>query len=192
MAIACSSSSFTDGFRRSKHSWALHAKVASPTRTCTIFDAEGDDVFSEGKPIVFVFRQSDKINATGTATLTGGAVQVLAQSGTYARQTQYTILTASAGVTGKFTGVTSNLAFLTALLSYDPKDVFLTLVRNDVTFASVAQTPNQRAVALALDRSAPLSPVVPENSIRRDSRGEAESAHHPMRCLRSSTCLQRL
>jgi outer membrane autotransporter protein len=106
--------------------------------------------------------QSDKINATGTATLTGGAVQVLAQSGTYARQTQYTILTASAGVTGKFTGVTSNLAFLTALLSYDPKDVFLTLVRNDVTFASVAQTPNQRAVALALDRSAPLSPLVQE------------------------------
>jgi Sigma-70 factor, region 1.2 len=34
--------------------------------------------------------------------------------------------------------------------------------------------------------------VVPENSIWRDSRGEAESAHHPMRCLRSSTCLQRL
>src|ERR1700741_386289 len=26
--------------------------------------------------------------------------------------------------------------------------------------------------------------------IRRDSRGEAESAHHPMRCLRSSTFLQ--
>jgi hypothetical protein len=26
--------------------------------------------------------------------------------------------------------------------------------------------------------------VVPENSIRRDSRGEAESAHDPMRCLR--------
>ena len=32
--------------------------------------------------------------------------------------------------------------------------------------------------------------VVPENSIRRDSRGEAESAHHRMRCLRSSNCLQ--
>src|SRR6266404_2961705 len=96
--------------------------------------------------------QSDKINATGTATLTGGTVQVLAQGGTYARQTRYTILTANAGVTGKFAGVTSNLAFLTALLSYDSKDVFLTLVRNDVTFASAAQTPNQRAVALALDR----------------------------------------
>jgi hypothetical protein len=34
-------------------------------------------------------------------------------------------------------------------------------------------------------------PVIPENSIRWDSRGEAESAHHPMRCLRSSTYLQR-
>jgi outer membrane autotransporter protein len=103
--------------------------------------------------------QSDKINATGTATLTGGTVQVLAQGGSYARQTRYTILTANAGVTGKFTGVTSNLAFLTALLSYDSKDVFLTLVRNDVTFVSAAQTPNQRAVALALDRSAPLTPL---------------------------------
>jgi hypothetical protein len=45
--------------------------------------------------------------------------------------------------------------------------------------------------------SRPLGPrcetlVVPENSIRRDSRGGAESAHHTMRCLRSSTCLQRL
>jgi outer membrane autotransporter protein len=103
--------------------------------------------------------QSDKINATGTATLTGGTVQVLAQGGAYARQTRYTILTANGGVTGKFTGVSSNLAFLTALLSYDPKDVFLTLVRNDVTFTSAAQTPNQRAVAMALDRSAPLTPL---------------------------------
>jgi hypothetical protein len=37
-----------------------------------------------------------------------------------------------------------------------------------------------------------VSAVVPENSIRRDSRGETESAHHPMRCLRSSTYSQRL
>src|SRR5260221_10966204 len=29
-----------------------------------------------------------------------------------------------------------------------------------------------------------FAPVVPENSIRADSRSEGESAHHPMRCLR--------
>jgi outer membrane autotransporter protein len=103
--------------------------------------------------------QSDKITATGAAALAGGTVQVLAQSGTYARQTKYTILTASGGVSGRFAGVTSNLAFLTALLSYDPRNVFLTLARNDVTFASVARTPNQRAVAVALDLSSPLKPL---------------------------------
>ena len=69
-------------------------------------------------------------------------------------------MTASGGVDGQFTDVTSNLAFLTPLLSYDPNNVFLTLIRNDITFASVAQTPNQRAVATALDGSDPLKPLV--------------------------------
>jgi fibronectin-binding autotransporter adhesin len=104
--------------------------------------------------------QSDKITATGSATISGGTVQVLAQNGTYLRQTRYTILTASGGVSGTFTNATSNLAFLTPVLSYDPNDVFLTLIRNDITFASLAQTRNQRAVADALDRSPPLKPLV--------------------------------
>jgi len=34
--------------------------------------------------------------------------------------------------------------------------------------------------------------VVPENPIRADSRDEAESAHHPARCLHSFSCLGRL
>jgi len=104
--------------------------------------------------------QSDKILASGAAALSGGTVQVLAENQAYARQTRYTILTANGGVTGTFAGVTSNLAFLTPTLSYDPDDVFLTLNRNDITFASVAQTPNQGAVAGALDRSPPFSPLV--------------------------------
>src|SRR5262245_53079706 len=123
----------------------------------------GDVSFDEGS----IYRvktnaagQSDKIIATGAASIDGGTVQVLAQRGNYARQTRYTILTAGGGVDGEFDNVTSNLAFLTPFLSYDPNNVFLTLVRNDITFASVAQTPNQRAVAAALDQSAPLKPLV--------------------------------
>jgi hypothetical protein len=37
-----------------------------------------------------------------------------------------------------------------------------------------------------------IRPCRPRNSIRGDSRDEAESAHHPARCLRSSGCLGRL
>jgi outer membrane autotransporter protein len=95
--------------------------------------------------------QSDKIVAGGAAALNGGSVQVLAQNGTYARKTTYTILTASGGVSGTFAGVTSNFAFLTPTLTYDANDVFLNLFQS--AFAAGAQTPNQYAVGTTLDRA---------------------------------------
>ncbi|WP_169823027.1 autotransporter outer membrane beta-barrel domain-containing protein, partial [Methyloligella halotolerans] len=93
---------------------------------------------------------SDRIDATGTATLNGGRVQVLAQSGTYAPATSYTILRTGGGVSGTFDDVTSNLAFLDPTLLYDTNNVYLMLIRNDVSFTGPARTPNQRAVANAL------------------------------------------
>jgi len=96
--------------------------------------------------------QSDSLVITGTATLNGGTVSVLAGSGAYDTTTLYTILSATGGVTGTFADVTSNLAFLTPSLSYDADSVSLTLTRNSTTFADVALTANQYAVASALDR----------------------------------------
>ncbi len=107
--------------------------------------------------------QSDLIAATGTATLTGGTVQVLPANGSYAKSTQYTILTATSGVTGTFDGATNSFLFLVPTLSYDATNVFLTLSGNGVTLASVAQTPNELAVANALDQlplSDPLAAAV--------------------------------
>ncbi len=43
-------------------------------------------------------------------------MQVLAAQGTYQRNTTYTILSATGGLTGTYGGVTSNLAFLTPSL----------------------------------------------------------------------------
>ncbi len=97
--------------------------------------------------------QASKIDATGLTTLSGGTVQVVA-SGAFAPTTKYTILTSTSGVNGTFTGVTSNLAFLAPTLSYDTDDVFLTLARNNFSFASTALTPNQLSVATALDQAA--------------------------------------
>ncbi|MGY4320350.1 autotransporter outer membrane beta-barrel domain-containing protein [Bradyrhizobium sp. JR3.5] len=104
--------------------------------------------------------QSDRIIAAGKATLGGGSVLVLAQNGTYAPQTTYTILTANSGVTGTFADVTSSLTFLNPSLTYDPGNVYLTLARNSTTFPDVAQTPNQLAVSNALEASAQTSPLV--------------------------------
>ncbi len=56
---------------------------------------------------------------------------------------------------GTFADVTSNLAFLTPSLSYDPTNVYLLLTRNTSNFADVAITPNQYAVASDLDRISP-------------------------------------
>ena len=91
--------------------------------------------------------QSDKIIASGTATINGSSVQVLAGTGNYAPQTQYTILTANGGRTGQFSGVTSNLAFLDPSLSYDANNVYLTMTRNNISFQNVGITPNQIATA---------------------------------------------
>ncbi|MFL6858765.1 MAG: autotransporter domain-containing protein, partial [Allosphingosinicella sp.] len=102
---------------------------------------------------------SDKIAATGAATLTGGTVRVLAQNGTYNPQTRYTILTAGGGVQGRFAAVTSNLAFLTASLAYGTNDVSLFLTRNDRSFTDLATTPNEHAVAVAANALGLGSPV---------------------------------
>jgi outer membrane autotransporter protein len=102
---------------------------------------------------------SSRLSVNGAATLAGGTVDVLAEGGSYAPATRYTILNASAGVGGMFSSVTSNLAFLTPTLEYDPTNVFLTLARNDIEFATVASTPNQRQVSNALDQATAANAV---------------------------------
>ncbi|MGS1018338.1 autotransporter domain-containing protein [Allosphingosinicella humi] len=94
---------------------------------------------------------SDRINASGTATIAQGAdVSVLAEAGTYRPRTDYTILTAEGGVSGTFSNVTSNLAFLTPTLSYGANGVTLRLYRNDISFADVANSFNQASTGAAV------------------------------------------
>lgn len=89
---------------------------------------------------------SDKTVVNGNVTL-AGTVDVRAGAGTYAASTTYTLLTHTGTRTGTFDSVTSNLAFLTPSLVYNTQSVDLTMARNDVSFASVAQTVNQRSAA---------------------------------------------
>jgi outer membrane autotransporter protein len=101
--------------------------------------------------------QGDRINVGGTATINGGTVQVLAQSGTYGRNTTYIILNATGGVSGAYSSVSSNFAFLTPSLSYDANNVYLLLFQPKGAFAAGAQTDNQRAVGRVLDIANPTA-----------------------------------
>ncbi|GEO85458.1 MULTISPECIES: autotransporter domain-containing protein [Alphaproteobacteria] len=100
---------------------------------------------------------SDLIDASGTATINSGAtVTVGPENGTddgstYTSGTVYTILSAAGGVNGTFGSVTDSFAFLDGRLTYDADNVFLTLLRNDIAFSSLAETRNQAAVGTALE-----------------------------------------
>jgi outer membrane autotransporter protein len=102
--------------------------------------------------------QADRISATGAATLSGGTVAVLAADGRYRPSTAYTILSASGGVTGTFSGVTSNLAFLDPSLAYTGNTVTLTLALK-AGFASAAATRNQASVSNAIENAGSASPL---------------------------------
>ncbi|KKB80839.1 hypothetical protein VW35_01150 [Devosia soli] len=97
---------------------------------------------------------SDLFEVDGTAHL-GGEVVALASGGDYSAGVEYTFLRAEGGVDGQFDGVSANLAFLEASLAYNANDVRLLLTRNQVQFADIASTANQRASAGALDTLGP-------------------------------------
>ena len=136
-------------------SLTTNAGIVAPGNSIGTLNINGNFVQNGGVYQVEVNAagQSDRINAAGTATLNGGTVQVLAQSGTYARNTTYTILNATGGVSGAYSGVSSNFAFLTPSLSYDANNVYLFLFQNSSAFAAGAQTANQYAVGTVLDQT---------------------------------------
>jgi len=128
----------------------LVSGTIAPGNSIGTLSVAGDITFTTGS--VFEVEanaagDADRINATGTAMIAGGTVKVLAGAGKYVPTTRYTILSAGGGRSGVFSGLTSNLAFLTPELSYDLNDVYLTLTRNSVDFAAMAASGNQRAAA---------------------------------------------
>lgn len=100
----------------------------------------------------------DRVQVGGGATLQGGNTVAIASEGDWLPRTRYTILSATQGVQGTFSGVSSTLAFLTPTLDYDASNVYLTLARNDIAmpdielaFPDVVVNPNQKAVAGAVE-----------------------------------------
>ena len=132
---------------------AANGGIVGPGNSIGRLNVAGDIAFDKGsihEVEANAAGAADLIVATGTATIDGAVMQVIAEPGDYARLTDYTVLVAEGGIEGTFTDVTTDMAFLTPLLGYTPTAVTLTLARNDVGFATLAQTGNQAAVATAV------------------------------------------
>ncbi len=133
--------------------------TVAPGHSIGTLNVSGDVNFAAGSTYeveVNAAGQSDLIVATGAATISGGAVSVIAEpGGTYGTNTTYTILTAAGGVTGSFSSVSLSAPFLDGAvsMSYDSTNVYVTLTRNGTSFDSwtTATTPNQKAVASAIE-----------------------------------------
>ena len=96
---------------------------------------------------------SDQIVA-GTSDINGGTVVVSILGGPVTAGTVYTIISAqtTTSATGQFdTLIAPDFVFIDPTLGRNGADVTLTLARNNVTFASLANTANQTSVANALD-----------------------------------------
>jgi outer membrane autotransporter protein len=103
--------------------------------------------------------QSDKIAATGSATLNGGTIVA---SGAAPLGSQFTVLTAAGGINGTFASASGATVtpFLAYGLTYDATNVYLGVSRSNVTFASAGSTRNQIAAGGGADSLPVGSPLV--------------------------------
>lgn len=146
--------------------------TVAPGNSIGTLNVSGNVAFAPGSVYALEINgagQSDRIAATGTATLNGGTVQILPDQGVnFVENTPYTILTAQGGVTGQFAGTQSaEFAFISPTLGYATNAVTLTMVRKTtptpptptpptpLAFHTVAVTDNQYRTADAIEALRP-------------------------------------
>ena len=157
---------------------ALGGSTVAPGNSVGQLNAAGNVSFASGTTYrveIDAAGNNDRIVATGSATLSGGAVQVTGapaslgattttlklvpdatgrggslQTLASAAPARFTILTAAGGLTGSFASVASDATNLTASLSYDASNAYLTLTPAAVAAQTLLLTRNQFATGQAL------------------------------------------
>ncbi|KQY92234.1 hypothetical protein ASD21_12455 [Caulobacter sp. Root1455] len=152
----------------------------TPGNSPGTLNVAGDFTFASGSTYqveVLPTGEHDLIVVGGATTIQAGAsVAVLAggPASQYARLSQYGILTSAGGITGRFSNVTSDMAFLTPSLTYTTNAVRLNLLRNDIRFASFATSPNQARVAGAAETLGLGAPVY-DALVTQNAAGSAQA-----------------
>lgn len=133
--------------------------VVAPGNSVGTLRVEGDATFHADSTyeveIAAGGGAADRLRVDGQAFLNGATLAQLGGSDGYRPFRTYSILRADGGVVGTFGEVTTTFAFLRPELTYDANRVYMTLQRNDLRFASLAATGNQRSVARGADSLGP-------------------------------------
>ena len=127
---------------------------------------------------------SGQLVITGAASLSGGVQAIVGSDVSVNGGKRYTILSTTNGVSGTFSGVTTNLTNLTlaqAVLSYDANDAYLGFQAN---YTSAAANQNQTAVATGLTTAFNSTPSATGqailNSLNTATTAQAQSAFNSL------------
>ena len=169
--------------------------VLSPGNSIGTLTVNGDLALAPGSALEIEIASngaSDRVDVAGTATVSGSNVSVttIDPETSYQNGQLYQILTADGGVSGEFSGVVSNSAFLDMSLAYTDTAADLKICLktgcpkpvepeqpSPALFTTVAQTRNQLATAGGLDTLAQTgSSLALYNTLLMLSADEARAA----------------
>jgi subtilase-type serine protease len=142
---------------------AKRGGTVAPGNSIGTLQVAGDVTFEPGSTYAVELSptRSDQIVAGGNAVIDGATVSLsLENSPTLLTAgevksllgNQYNILQAAGGIEGRFGAVVPDYLFIGGSLDYSATSIQLAVERNAASFASVGQTPNQRAVAAAAEQ----------------------------------------
>jgi len=142
---------------------AKRGGTVAPGNSIGTLQVAGDVTFEPGSTYAVELSptRSDQIVAGGNAVIDGATVSLsLENSPTLLTAgevksllgNQYNILQAAGGIEGRFGAVVPDYLVIGGSLDYSATSIQLAVERNAASFASVGQTPNQRAVAAAAEQ----------------------------------------
>ncbi|MGL4668315.1 MAG: hypothetical protein ACRCWR_10350, partial [Saezia sp.] len=123
------------------------------TTDSAVFNA-GSTFSIQGSPSgeIDVLKATTANGGTGKVALNSGSkLYIQAGAGNWALNTKYTFIQAEGGVTGAFSSVGSNLAFLSSQVVYEPNNDYLYFTRNEVVLGDIGATYNQRQAGTGIE-----------------------------------------
>jgi len=148
------------GFTAHDNAWITPGDGSAPGT----LSVAGDATFEEGAwfGVIVGPEEASRLAIAGSADLGGATVAIRASEAEegYSDEKDYLILSAAEGYgDSRFAEVDNNFAFYDAALDYRGDDVYLTLTRNGTGYEEVSGTPNQAAVAGAIEGLGAGNPI---------------------------------